>query len=177
MELDEFVKEELARHDWAALGCGCGDNAEHIPLLFETILTAETEQELRGYSIDGHVVWDGDVFACTPPAVGVVMAALSGEPSALARDRLVYALWRIATAEFAPAEIIEQVRTAVTEGLWPLVRIGLTGRPPVAETVAEVFECLDVDGERAAHYRRLLAERAASRGRRWKSPTPARTRT
>ncbi|WP_370416068.1 hypothetical protein [Streptomyces fradiae] len=51
----------------------------------------------------------------------------------------MYTLWRVATAEFAPAEITEQVRTAVTEGLWPLVRIGLTGRPPVAETVAEVF--------------------------------------
>ncbi|MFD7978025.1 hypothetical protein [Streptomyces sp. NPDC059071] len=169
MELDELVKEELARHDWTALACGCGDNAEHMPLLFETILTAGTEKDLRGYHLDGHVVWDGDVFACTPAAVGVVMAALSGEPSALARDRLVYALWRIATAEFAPEEIVDRVRAAVTEGFWPLVRTGLNGRPHVADSVATVIDRLDVEGERARHYRRLLDERAASKGRRWKS--------
>ena len=167
--LDEFVKEELARHDWTALDCGCGDSAEHVPMLFETILTAGTEQELRGYGLGGHVECDGDLFACTPAAVGVVMAALTGEPSALARDTLLFTLWRIVTAEFAPAEITQRVGTAVTEGLWPLVRIGLTGRPHVADTIATVLRLLDADGERAEHYRRLLEERAASKGRRWKS--------
>lgn len=55
--------------------------------------------------------------------------------------------------------------------LWPLVRTGLTGRPHVAESVATVLASLDIGGERAAHYRRLLDERAASKGRRWKSGT------
>ncbi|MFF9194331.1 hypothetical protein ACF09L_03910 [Streptomyces sp. NPDC014779] len=169
MELDELVKEELARHDWAALPCGCGDSAEHVPLLFEAILTAETEQQLRGYSLDGHVVRDGDLFACTPAAVGVTMAALSGGASAPARAELVHTLWRVAIAEFAPDELTGQVRDAVTEGLWPLVRAGLAGRPHVAESVATVLASLDARGDRVAHYRKLLDERAASKGRRWTS--------
>ncbi|MEU8617464.1 hypothetical protein [Streptomyces sp. NPDC048623] len=174
MELDEFVKEELARYDWAALRCGCGDTAEHLPLLFEAILTAETPAELRGYSLNGHVEWNGDLFACTPAAVGVLVAALSGDHSALARDEFLDTLWTIATVEFVPAEpagIEDQIREAVTEGFWPLVRIGLVGRAPYAETVLEIFRCLDIDGERAAHYSRLLEARVAARGRRWKSRT------
>ncbi|MEV6329281.1 hypothetical protein [Streptomyces sp. NPDC051909] len=186
VELDEFVREELARHDWAALRCGCGDTADHLPLLFESILTAETPAQLRGYSLVGHVEWDNELFACTPAAVGVIVCALSarcgpfgrpgfpGELSAHAREELLGTLWSIVTSEFVPAEpagIEERIREAVVEGFWPLVRIGLVGRAPEAETVLEIFRYLGLDGERTAHYRRQLEARVAARGRHWKSRT------
>lgn len=37
---------ELARHDWAALRCGCGESAAHLPHAVPVILAALTEELL-----------------------------------------------------------------------------------------------------------------------------------
>ncbi|MFF3609724.1 hypothetical protein [Streptomyces sp. NPDC002463] len=50
------MRAEPARHDWSALNCACGDSAEHVPLLFETLLTAESPEAAFGYGLSGHVV-------------------------------------------------------------------------------------------------------------------------
>ncbi|MFE7958477.1 hypothetical protein [Streptomyces sp. NPDC057413] len=85
--MSELVRAELRRVDWALLRCGCGDSAEHVPLMFEAIITAETPQDMIGYTLEGHVEESTIIFECTPPAVGVIMAALAGDLSALARGR------------------------------------------------------------------------------------------
>ncbi|MFJ9824389.1 hypothetical protein ACIRSU_08425 [Streptomyces sp. NPDC101160] len=172
MAVSELVRTELARHDWASLGCGCGDGAEHLPLMFEAILEAGSARDMSGYTLDGHVEWNGEIFACTPPAVAVVMAALAGELSPPARDELVDTLWRVSAAEFYPDHAIEErTRSAAVGGFWPLVRIGLTGNAERALTVADIVEWLELDAERGEHYRRLLRERALAKTKR---PRPRR---
>ncbi|MFE9803520.1 hypothetical protein ACFYP6_32495 [Streptomyces goshikiensis] len=90
MVVGELVRAELRRVDWASLKCGCGDSAEHVPLLFEAIITAETPRDMIGYTLDDHVEGDTVIFECTPPAVGVIMAAPGGRGAqlGLARFRL-----------------------------------------------------------------------------------------
>ncbi|ADI08816.1 hypothetical protein SBI_05696 [Streptomyces bingchenggensis BCW-1] len=66
MSVGELVRAELARHEWAALRCGCGESAEHVPLMFEAILTAGTPQDMIEYTLDNHLEigpWDGRVWA------------------------------------------------------------------------------------------------------------------
>ncbi|MGW5779090.1 hypothetical protein [Streptomyces sp. NPDC003863] len=54
--VSEPVRAEPARHDWSALNCACGDSAEHVPLLFETLLTAGSPEAAFGYGLSGQVV-------------------------------------------------------------------------------------------------------------------------
>ncbi|MFF0430801.1 hypothetical protein ACFYU9_01050 [Streptomyces sp. NPDC004327] len=163
----ELVRAELARHDWAELDCGCGESAEHLPLLFEAILEARTARDMIGYTLDGHAEWNGDIFACTPPAVAVIMAALAGELSVLARDELLDTLWRVSAGEFFRDHgLVDRSRSAALEGFWPLVRIGLTGNAELAAQVAGIIEMLELGGERGEHYRGLLCERAAAKTKR-----------
>ncbi|MGW5425026.1 hypothetical protein [Streptomyces sp. NPDC003943] len=167
MAVSELVRAELDRHDWATLGCGCGDSAEHLPLLFEAILDAGTARDMIGYTLDGHAEWNGEIFACTPPAIGVIMAALAGELSPLARDELLDTLWRVSVGEFFRDHgTVERSRSAALEGFWPLVRIGLTGNAEHAETVADIIERLELGGERGEHHLRLLRERVAAKTKR-----------
>ncbi|MBW8706040.1 hypothetical protein MBT84_41140 [Streptomyces sp. MBT84] len=74
MAVSALVRAESARHDWKSLACMCGDSAEHVPLLFETVITAETPRDMIGYTLDGHVEGDTNITECTAPAVGVIMA-------------------------------------------------------------------------------------------------------
>ncbi|MET9951875.1 hypothetical protein ABZ135_10050 [Streptomyces sp. NPDC006339] len=93
MAIGELVRAELARHDWASLRCGCGDDAEHLPLMFETILEARTPRDMIGYTLEDHVELNGTLFPCSPPAVAVILAALASGPSPLARGVLLQTLW------------------------------------------------------------------------------------
>ncbi|MFF6945452.1 hypothetical protein [Streptomyces lavendulae] len=63
-----------------------------MPLLIEAIITAETSQDMIGYTLDGHVEESTIIFQCTPPTVGVIMAALADDLSALARGVLLQTL-------------------------------------------------------------------------------------
>ncbi|MEV5969306.1 hypothetical protein [Streptomyces sp. NPDC051921] len=174
MGTSELVRAELARHDWAALGCGCGDGAEHVPLLFETILEAETVRDMRGYTLQDHIVVDTSLYECTPPAVGVVLAALAGHVSPPAREELLEALSYIAIgASHAPgglspeeARLEEGCRAAAHEGFWVLAHIGLTGNAYEAETVADICAALGLGGDKYADYQHLLRGRVEARTKR-----------
>lgn len=87
MDVGELVRVELGRHDWASLRCGCGDSAEHVPLLFEAIITAESPRDMIGYTLDRHVEVNTVLFECTVPAVSVILAALAGELSTPSASR------------------------------------------------------------------------------------------
>ncbi|MFJ9810498.1 hypothetical protein ACIRTB_19955 [Streptomyces sp. NPDC101158] len=174
MEMSELVRAELGRHDWAALGCGCGDSAEHVPLLFETILTAESVRDMQGYTLQDHVVVETYVHECTPPAVGVILGALAGDVSPPAREELLDALGCIALgASHAPhglspeeARIEGACRAAAHEGFWILAHLGLTGNADDAATVADICASLGLGGDKYADYQRLFRGRAAAKTKR-----------
>ncbi|MFG2899826.1 hypothetical protein ACGFZH_22440 [Streptomyces zaomyceticus] len=171
--MSELVRAELRRTDWASLTCGCGDSAEHVPLLFETILTAETPRDMIGYTLDDHVEGDTIIFECTPPAVGVIMAALAGELSDFARVELLQTLTFVAAGsdEFGlePDDLGDRCRDHAQAGFWVLLQIGLTGSVYEAEAVADICESFELGGDKAAFYQAELRARMhakTKRGRR-----------
>jgi hypothetical protein len=170
--VSELVHAELRRVDWASLECGCGDSAEHVPLLIETIVNAENPQDMIGYTLDGHVEESTIIFECTPPTVGVIMAALAGDLSTLARDVLLQTLWFVAagSGDCQPTPegtaLGEGCRRHVQEGFWRLVQIGLTGTAEDAETVADICESFGLGGDKAAFYQAELRDRVRTKTKR-----------
>ncbi|WP_037679635.1 hypothetical protein [Streptomyces griseus] len=158
--VSDLVRAELGRVDWAALECGCGATAEHLPLMFEAILTAATPREMIGHTLENHVEVGTNTFPCTPPAVRVIMSALAGEISPPARGVLLQ------TLEFVAAGSDEECCAGVEEGLWTLLHIGLTGSAQDAETVADICENLGLGGDGSAFYQNLLRERVKARTKR-----------
>ncbi|MFJ7209624.1 hypothetical protein ACIQWR_39595 [Streptomyces sp. NPDC098789] len=167
--VSELVRAELRRVDWASLECGCGGSAEHVPLLIEAIVTAETPRDMIGYTLDGHVEESTIIFECTPPAVGVIMAALAGDLSTLARKVLLQTLWFVAAGsgddqQTSPGPGLgERCGQQVREGFWRLLHIGLTGTAEDAETVAEICESSGLGGDKAAFYQAELRDRVRAK--------------
>ncbi|MFF9914836.1 hypothetical protein [Streptomyces sp. NPDC013457] len=173
--VSELVRAELRRVDWASLECGCGDSAEHVPLLIEGIITAETPRDMIGYTLDGHIEEGTIIFECTPPAVGVIMAALAGDLSTLARDVLLQTLSFVAAGsggyglDGKDERLSDRCRRRAQEGFWVLIQIGLTGTAEDAETAANICEYFELGGDKAAFYQAELRERMhakTKRGRR-----------
>lgn len=168
-----LVRAELERHDWRALRCGCGDSAEHVPLMFEVIIEAEAPGDMIGYALDDHLELNANLFEVSVPAVSVILAALAGGLSPLARTHFLTTLWRLAGGDAHRTEQVlgrcglgDECRTRAREGLWLIVQIGLTGGADDADTAADVCELIDLDGERSAFHQALLRERAAAKGKR-----------
>ncbi|MFD4921763.1 hypothetical protein ACFWNE_10660 [Streptomyces goshikiensis] len=172
MVVGELVRAELRWVDWASLKCGCGDSAEHVPLLFEAIITAEAPRDMIGYTLDDHVEGDTVIFECTPPAVGVIMAALAGDLSTLARDLLLQTLLFVAAGsgdyelDTEGAGLGDRCRHHAQEGFWGLVQIGLTGTAEDAETVADICEYFKLGGDKAAFYQAELSDRVRTKTKR-----------
>lgn len=168
----ELVRAELRRVDWASLKCGCGDSAEHVPFLIETIITAETPQDMIGYTLDGHVEESAIIFECTPPATGVIMAALAGDLSTLARDVLLQTLLFVAAGSSdygltaQGAGLGKACRLHAQQGFWRLVQIGLTGTVEDADTVADICEYFELGGDKSAFYQAELRERVRAKSKR-----------
>ncbi|MFF3336836.1 hypothetical protein ACFYWX_46355 [Streptomyces sp. NPDC002888] len=158
--ISDLVRAELSRTDWASLECGCGDSAEHLPLMFEVILTAESPREMIGYTLEGHVEAESNIVACSAPAVGVIMSALAGEISPLARGVLLQ------TLEFVAAGGDDECGARAQEGFRTLLHLGLTGDAQDAETVADICACFGLGGQDADFYDALLRERAATKTKR-----------
>ncbi|MFD9487052.1 hypothetical protein [Streptomyces sp. NPDC059991] len=171
MAVSELVRAELARHDWTTLRCICGDSAEHLPLLFETLLTAETLQDSFGYSLDGHVEYGTVINECTPPAVGVILAALAGEVSPTIRSEFLDTLVRVAAGSdcrgASPVEWAgDECRAMAQEGFWVLVHIGLSGSAEDADAVADICEYFNLGDQKSAYYQALLRDRVQAKTKR-----------
>ncbi|MER5863345.1 hypothetical protein [Kitasatospora sp. NPDC002040] len=171
MAVSALVRAELARHDWTALRCICGDSAEHVPLLFEALLTAETPRDAFGYSLDGHVEEGTVIHECTPPAVGVILAALAGEVAPTVRREFLDTLVRVAAGsdctDASPVEWAgDECRAVAQEGFWLLVQIGLSGSADDADAVADICEYFNLGGQKSAHYQALLRERVQAKTKR-----------
>ncbi|MEU1408231.1 hypothetical protein ABZ471_39010 [Streptomyces sp. NPDC005728] len=140
--------------------------------MIEAIITAGTPQDMIGYTLDGHVEDSTIIFECTPPAVGVIMAALAGELSILARDVLLQTLWFVAagSGDYEPdpegAGLGDGCRNHAHQGFWRLVQIGLTGSAEDAETVADICDYFGLGGDQAAFYQAQLRERMRAKTKR-----------
>ncbi|MGW1466812.1 hypothetical protein ACWCPT_20980 [Streptomyces sp. NPDC002308] len=173
VDVSELVRAELERHDWRALRCGCGGSAEHVPLMFEAIIEAEAPGDVIGYTLDGHLELDANLFEVSVPAVGVILAALAGGLSSLARTHFLTTLWRLVGGDAHRTEqalgrssLGDECRAGAREGLWLIVQLGLTSGADDAETAADICELIDLDDERSSFHRALLHERAAAKGKR-----------
>jgi hypothetical protein len=170
------VRLELERHDWAALGCGCGRSADHIPAMFEAVLTAQTPEDFAGSTFFNHLEICADVVECSVPAVGVILAALAGELSAPARRLLLETLYTVVAGGTHDTELqmgnwglAEQCRSRALEGLWTVLQAGLTGSPPDAEIAADICELVDTDEARSVFYQARLRERTTARMLMWQA--------
>jgi hypothetical protein len=173
VEVSELVRLELERHDWAALRCGCGGTAEHVPVMFATILEADTPGDMIGYTLDNHLEIQTNLFECAVPAVGVILAALAGEHSPLARSHFMMVLWWLvigdphhSEAARGAVDLDDRCRAKAREGLWIILRTGLEGSADDAETAADICEAIDPDEPRLAFYRARLSERAENKTKR-----------
>jgi hypothetical protein len=176
VDVSDLVRLELDRHDWAGLRCGCGDSADHVPLQFEAILTAETPRQMVGYTLDDHLEVSGNLFECAVPAVGVILAALAGHPSTLARSVLLDSLSRLVTgdphyseAALGAGDLGEQCRDQARDGFWIIMQAGFTGSADDADMAADICEAVDTDERRAGFYHARLRERVAYKTKRRRS--------
>ncbi|MEV8401359.1 hypothetical protein [Streptomyces niveus] len=173
MSLSALVRAELDRHDWDSLRCGCGGPAGHVPMMFEAIIEAGTPGDMTGYTLANHLERETNLFEASVPAVGVILAALAGDLSPLARAEFLITLWRLTSGESHTTEAAlgrpllgDECRARCREGFWVVGRIGLTGSAEEAETVADIVEFTDLDEERSAYYQSLLRERIRARTKR-----------
>jgi hypothetical protein len=63
-----------------------------VPEIFERILGAESAGEAFGYSLDGHLEIEANLFEVAVPAVNVTLAALAGPVSEFSRGPLIAVL-------------------------------------------------------------------------------------
>lgn len=104
------------------------------------------------------MTWPG-----TPWPITLILAALAGDLSPLARAEFLITLWRLTSGD---SQLGDECRARCREGFWVVGRIGLTGSVEEAETVADIVEFIDPDEERSAYYQSLLRERIRARTKR-----------
>ncbi|MFD9003226.1 hypothetical protein ACFV0T_19985 [Streptomyces sp. NPDC059582] len=173
MGVSDLVRAELDRHPWDALRCGCGETAEHVPMMFEVIIEAETPRDMIGYTLDDHLELGTNLVEASVPAVSVILAALAGELSSMARRHFLITLWRMVSGESCDSEVSlgrtrlgDECRTRCREGLWVVGQVGLTGGADDAETAADIFELVDPDEARSVFYQSLLRRRMKAKTKR-----------
>ncbi|MER6162533.1 hypothetical protein ABT147_44825 [Streptomyces sp. NPDC001868] len=142
-------------------------------MLFEAIITAETPRDMIGYTLANHVELNTIIFECTVPAVSVILAALAGELSSLARRELLQTLSFVAAGSGDDSEPVpgrtnlgDECRARAQEGFWLIVQIGLTGRAEDADTAADICEYFGLGDEKSSFYQALIRKRVSAKARR-----------
>lgn len=158
---------ELRRHDWAALRCGCGLGAGHLPATFERLLGDPAADGGAGRTLAGHLEEQSMLFEAAPHAVPVILAALAEHPPALVRGPLLSMLGFLVTGESHSSEVAagrpgldEECAEAAREGIWQLYAEAATGD---TEAALDILEFVDPDEERFAFHRARCADRLGKR--------------
>ncbi|MFB6983139.1 hypothetical protein [Streptomyces scopuliridis] len=158
---------ELARHDWAALRCGCHESGAHLPETFTRLLEARSVEETAGYGLAGHLEEQSMLFQVAPHAVPVILAALTEDLPAYVRGHLLTTLWQLVTgeshrseSEAGEPELEEECCAAAREGIWVLYREAVSGD---TETALDILEFVDPDTDRFEAFRSATAARAGKR--------------
>ncbi|MEU8659931.1 hypothetical protein [Actinoplanes philippinensis] len=150
---------EIGRHDWSRLRCGCGEPAGHVADMFRTLIRAPEAGDASGVDFDGHLERLGGLYEPAVPAVGVILAALAGEPPAHARADLIFLLAILVSGDSHPDEearglhtLGADVRHRAREGIWVILR-HVFG--PDRDDAGTILEIIDPDAARRAHYARF----------------------
>lgn len=163
----ELVELEIARHDWAALPCGCGGSAAHLAADLSRMAGATTEQDADIELLSGHVFSPVVLYEPAVPAVSVALAALADDLAAPAREGFLELLGMLVAGESQSFEAAARGRdlpaeciAAAQPGIWLLYSEVFAGRSPRA--VAEAYETLtliDADADRLARVQTAAGER------------------
>ncbi|MEU8773647.1 hypothetical protein [Streptomyces sp. NPDC048606] len=140
----DSVEAEIARHDWAALVCGCGRPAGHLA---DMLWDAAEGHPAAFHALQGHVFTGTRLWPPAPAACGVLMAVWSaGPPRQSTRDALLWTLLSLLSAEddgtAYEAGLYGQCAAHVRAGL-PHLRSGV-GAAPGTTTAAYVEGILDI---------------------------------
>jgi len=156
-----LVRAELARHDWSQLRCGCGGTASHVPEIFEKILAADSASDAVGYSLDGHLEIETNLFEAAVPAVGVILAALAGPISDFSRGQLMAVLWYLVSGDSHHSEVAlgrsrlgDECRLKAREGIWVVLHYAVNRRD---ETALDVLGLIDLDESRSGYFASKMA--------------------
>ena len=160
MPLNKLVLVELDRYDWSQFRCGCQATAEHVPALLKLLIEAEDPADAYGVILDGHLEVEGSLFEVAVPAVGVILAALTGDLLAASRLELLEVLWRVVAGEphhtetsLGHTRLGDECRFKAREGIWVLLQEGFGKH---GEIVAEILKLIDLDDARLAYYAEML---------------------
>lgn len=171
MSSNKLFFAELNRYDWSQFRCGCRGTAEHVPALFKLLVGAENPSDAYGVTLDGHLEVDGNLFEVAVPAVGVILAGMTGDLLPSSRLELLEALWRVLAGESHSTErslgrgrLGDECRYKAREGIWVILQEGFGKQ---GEMVSEILELIDLDDARLAYYSEMLK---TSRKRTGRSP-------
>lgn len=166
----ELFDVELGRYDWAALACGCGGPADHLPGEFRRLAAASSDSEATLNGIFDHVSVNEVLYEPAVPAASVTLAALAGELAVPARRSFLELLLGLVAGEsqaFNVADpgrdLLEECRFATASGIWLLHAEVFAGRGPALVSLAyELLTLVEEDEERLS-----LVQSAAGERLRW----------
>lgn len=142
-------------------------------MMFEEILQAQTPRDMIGFTLDDHIELGTNLFKVSVPAVEVILAALAGEASLIARQHLLNTLWRISGGESDATEVShgrahleDECRARVREGLWVVAQVGMNETADEADEAADILAWSEIHEVRSKFYQDLLRRRAVLKTKR-----------
>ncbi|MEO3746642.1 hypothetical protein [Plantactinospora sp. B5E13] len=131
-----------------------------MPALFRSLIDVEDPSDVYGVTLDGHLEVDGNLFEVAVPAIGVILAAMTGDLLPSSRLELLEALWRVLAGESHSTErsigrgrLGDECRHKAREGIWVILQEGFGKH---GEIVGEILELIDLDDARLAYYAEIL---------------------
>ncbi|GCD97834.1 hypothetical protein [Embleya hyalina] len=152
------VRIELDRHDWAAMQCGCGKSASHLPDALLRLIAARTPGDASLAEVDDHVMIQSNLTDPAPAVTAVVLASLADPDltTPVARTALLQFLLGVSAGDTTQqVECVELIRG----GIWILYR-ELVAHPSI-DARAHAYETLsnlDTEQERLAAFHHALRD-------------------
>lgn len=159
----ELIRLEIDRYDWAAMRCGCGRSAGHLP----ADLLALARGTVNGDPVD-HVVAPGEILVePSLPTLAVALAAIAGGVAEQSRERFFHLVLCLigdnghAFGLFEGRDPVEECRALARTGLWMFYSEVLAARSG-SNTAAHAFEIVSILEENGNSRDRVLRVQAAA---------------
>lgn len=161
-EVSELVRAEIARYDWSRLRCGCMQTAEHVAERLSRFASADSYEEILGYTLVDHLEISSNLFEVAVPAASVMLAALAGPVSEYTQEQFASKLLELVYGESHHSETAlgrthlgDEVRYRVREGLWVILNLALNQN---SEDALEILAAVDLDEERSAYFSEVVSQ-------------------
>jgi hypothetical protein len=152
----ELVELEIARHDWAALPCGCGRSAAHVAADLSRMARATAPEDADIELLSGHVFIPSVLYEPAVPAVSVALAALADDVAPPAREGFLELLLMLSSGEGQDTDAAARGRDLPAECIAAI-------RPGVWLLYSEVFSASSVGAAGHAYETLTLVETDADR--------------